>query len=377
MLLRWGKPDSKYLCPPSRPCSTFQIRDSEPRLAIWRSRGWGARWWGSRGGRGRTTRGRRSRWRSSLDCLRELPLYWASSLAQVKSESNEDNGNFVSARHLCISKGCLKRSWLCGSFIDSECYVLWNYKWQWNLKTYIPQWIHPRFGFSVDSSLWSAHSVMQNWVSSSPIRPISNQLYLIYTFLDVCENISYIFSIWTGTSIPKSGADYAYIGEAFGSLPSFLYLWDAIFIFVPTTNAIMGLTVANYMAKPLFPDCDPPDEALRLIAAVSETIPRTFLWVNFLFGQICITGLTWLNCYSTKATTKLQNLFMVTLFRYLHLHCRFLCSFTLAWILSPGGQTAFPWTDHCGGLYGALYTSGTSKVSQSLGGREADRILHS
>jgi len=96
-----------------------------------------------------------------------------------------------------------------------------------------------------------------------------------------------------GTSIPKSGADYAYIGEAFGSLPSFLYLWDAIFIFVPTTNAIMGLTVANYLAQPLFPDCDPPDGALRLIAA------------------ICITGLTWLNCYSTRVTTKLQNFFMV------------------------------------------------------------------
>jgi len=97
-----------------------------------------------------------------------------------------------------------------------------------------------------------------------------------------------------GTSILKSGSDYAYIGEAFGSLPSFLYLWDAIFIFVPTTNAIMGLTVANYLAQPLFPDCDPPDSALRLIAAVS------------------ITFLTWLNCYSTRVTTKLQNVFMVT-----------------------------------------------------------------
>jgi len=97
-----------------------------------------------------------------------------------------------------------------------------------------------------------------------------------------------------GTSILKSGSDYAYIGEAFGSLPSFLYLWDAIFIFVPTTNAIMGLTVANYLAQPLFPDCDPPDSALRLIAAV------------------CITFLTWLNCYSTRVTTKLQNVFMVT-----------------------------------------------------------------
>lgn len=96
-----------------------------------------------------------------------------------------------------------------------------------------------------------------------------------------------------GTSIPKSGADYAYIGEAFGSLPSFLFLWDAVFIFVPTTNAIMGLTVANYLAKPFFPDCDPPDAALRLVAA------------------LCITFLTWLNCYSTAVTTKLQNMFMV------------------------------------------------------------------
>jgi len=95
-----------------------------------------------------------------------------------------------------------------------------------------------------------------------------------------------------GTSIPKSGADYAYIGEAFGSLPSFLYLWDAIFVFVPTTNAIMSLTVATYITQPFFQECDPPDLAIKMIAA------------------FCILGLTWLNCYSMKITTKLQNFFM-------------------------------------------------------------------
>lgn len=35
-----------------------------------------------------------------------------------------------------------------------------------------------------------------------------------------------------GTCIPKSGGDYTYINEAYGSMPSFLYLWAANVIFV-------------------------------------------------------------------------------------------------------------------------------------------------
>uniref|UniRef100_A0A8D8LKH1 Y+L amino acid transporter 2 n=1 Tax=Cacopsylla melanoneura TaxID=428564 RepID=A0A8D8LKH1_9HEMI len=96
-----------------------------------------------------------------------------------------------------------------------------------------------------------------------------------------------------GTSIPKSGGDYAYLFEAFGPLPAFLYLWDAMLIFVPTTNAIMGLTFANYVVKPFFHCANPPPEvAIRLIAA----------------AVICI--LTFINCYNVRATTRVQNVFM-------------------------------------------------------------------
>ncbi|BES97903.1 Amino acids transporter [Nesidiocoris tenuis] len=97
-----------------------------------------------------------------------------------------------------------------------------------------------------------------------------------------------------GTSIPKSGGDYAYIFEAFGPIPAFLYLWDAMMIFVPTTNAIMGLTFAKYVIKPFFPDCSLPPYADSLIAAV------------------VIVFFTFINCYNVKGTTNLQNGFMFT-----------------------------------------------------------------
>ncbi|XP_050688049.1 Y+L amino acid transporter 2-like [Eriocheir sinensis] len=97
-----------------------------------------------------------------------------------------------------------------------------------------------------------------------------------------------------GTSIPKSGGDYAYINTAFGSLPSFLFLWAANLIFVPTTNAIMSLAFAKYVIQPFFPSCDMPDSAIRLIAALA----------------ICF--LTALNCWNVRVTTKLQDFFMVT-----------------------------------------------------------------
>ncbi|XP_033215381.1 Y+L amino acid transporter 2 [Belonocnema kinseyi] len=96
-----------------------------------------------------------------------------------------------------------------------------------------------------------------------------------------------------GTSIPRSGGDYAYIKEAFGNLPAFLYLWAANVIFVPTTNAIMALTVAKYVLQPFYYGCDVvPADAERLIAA----------------AVICF--LTFLNCYGVKETSKMQNFFM-------------------------------------------------------------------
>lgn len=71
-----------------------------------------------------------------------------------------------------------------------------------------------------------------------------------------------------GTSITRSGGDYAYIFVAFGPLAGFLRLWVALLIIRPTTQAIVAITFAQYAAKPFFSECDPPDDAVKLLAAV-------------------------------------------------------------------------------------------------------------
>lgn len=71
-----------------------------------------------------------------------------------------------------------------------------------------------------------------------------------------------------GTCIPKSGGDYAYLKEIYGPLFAFLYLWVALLIIMPCGNAIAALTFANYILQPLYPTCTPPENAVRLIAAL-------------------------------------------------------------------------------------------------------------
>jgi len=94
-----------------------------------------------------------------------------------------------------------------------------------------------------------------------------------------------------GTTIPKSGGEYAYVRETFGPLPAFLILWMNLVLLTPATVAASACIFATYVLKPAFPTCDVPDIAIRLIAAVVILI------------------VTAINVYGVKAATKIQIFF--------------------------------------------------------------------
>lgn len=91
-----------------------------------------------------------------------------------------------------------------------------------------------------------------------------------------------------GACIPQSGGEYIYIKRAFGQLPAFLCLWINLIIICPVGIAASSFIFATYVLKPLFPDCEPPSTALRLLAA------------------LIVTLLISLNCINVKWSTKIQ-----------------------------------------------------------------------
>uniref|UniRef100_A0A670YQ02 b(0,+)-type amino acid transporter 1 n=1 Tax=Pseudonaja textilis TaxID=8673 RepID=A0A670YQ02_PSETE len=97
-----------------------------------------------------------------------------------------------------------------------------------------------------------------------------------------------------GTMIPKSGAEYPYLLEAFGPIPAFLFSWSSLMVIKPSAFAIICLSFAEYVSAPFYPGCDPPVLVIKCLATVT------------------IVAITVLNSLSVKWTSYVQNILTAT-----------------------------------------------------------------
>ncbi|KAI6203621.1 Aat-2 [Aphelenchoides besseyi] len=116
--------------------------------------------------------------------------------------------------------------------------------------------------------------------------PYSLAIWLACGLFSLCGALCYAE---LGTTIPKSGGDYAYIYEAFGKVPAFLFLWISLIIVNPTSIAVMALTFSSYILQPFYDGCEPSDFVTRILASSVIII------------------LTIINCYSVRWSTRTQD----------------------------------------------------------------------
>ncbi|XP_032722800.1 b(0,+)-type amino acid transporter 1-like isoform X1 [Lontra canadensis] len=97
-----------------------------------------------------------------------------------------------------------------------------------------------------------------------------------------------------GALVPKSGGEYAYILQIFGSLPAFLVIYTFVLLVRPAAIAAISLSFAEYAVAPFYPGCSSlPQAVLKGVAA------------------ICILSLMLVNCRSSRLATMLTNVCVV------------------------------------------------------------------
>ena len=95
-----------------------------------------------------------------------------------------------------------------------------------------------------------------------------NLALVIWTLSGIYSMIGAYCYAELGLLMKSSGGDYTYIHRTFGPFVAFIRLWAECLIVRPCTVAIVALTFAKYVTKPFFPECDPPDDSVRMLAAM-------------------------------------------------------------------------------------------------------------
>lgn len=152
---------------------------------------------------------------------------------------------------------------------------------------------------------------------------------LVWTLCGLLAMLGALCFAELGTSVRSSGADYTYIGLAYGPLASFLYLWVTALVIIPCSNAIGALTFANYILQPIHSEagaaerlqCGAHSSSANLSLAGAEPatpeLSAAAIWAPpeqsvRLLALALLLLLTYINCTSLRASIWLQNAFTLT-----------------------------------------------------------------
>lgn len=85
-----------------------------------------------------------------------------------------------------------------------------------------------------------------------------------------------------GCVIKASGADYAFMDAAFGSIISFIFSWCWAMLLKPASMATLTLTCAQYILTPLFDDgCGIVPAGIKMILA-TFVLRKKYHSINFI-----------------------------------------------------------------------------------------------
>lgn len=89
-------------------------------------------------------------------------------------------------------------------------------------------------------------------------------MWIIGGFINLCLALCFTE---LGTMFPHAGGPYFYILHVFGSLPAFMTLWGCYILIHGPFWAFVSYGASIYILQPFFPQCRPPEVAVKILAA--------------------------------------------------------------------------------------------------------------
>jgi len=142
-------------------------------------------------------------------------------------------------------------------------------------------------------------SMIGSGIFISPVGVLENTgsigaSLIVWMFCGIIATFGSLTYAELGTMIPKSGAEYPYIKEAFGRMPAFLFAWTSSIVLKPSSVAIIAMVFGKYLTKPMFPGCESSDVLVKIVSAM------------------CILLVAFINSFSVKAASRVQIFFTIT-----------------------------------------------------------------